>query len=54
MLVTGGLEVVTFPLFMRSFYIRISVGLDLRAAVAEKAIPQGDHREIFVGLGHHY
>lgn len=54
MFVTGGLEVVTFPLFMRSFYIRISVGLDLRAAISEKTIPQGDHREIYVGLGHHY
>ncbi len=54
MLVTGGLEVVTFPLFIRSFYLRISVGFDLREALRIHALPDGDYREVFIGLGHHY
>jgi hypothetical protein len=53
-LVSGGLEVVTFPLFMRSFFIRISAGFDLRQAWETGTIPDGDGREIFIGLGHHY
>lgn len=53
-LVSGGLEVVTFPLFMRSLFIRVSVGLDLRSLYENRSIPRGDGREIFIGLGHHY
>ncbi|WP_304240449.1 hypothetical protein [Gracilinema caldarium] len=54
MLVTGGVEVVTFPLFIRSFYLRISVGFDLKEAFRIHSLPTGDFREIFIGLGHHY
>ncbi|AEJ19599.1 hypothetical protein [Gracilinema caldarium] len=54
MLITSGIEVVTFPLFIRSFYLRISVGFNLREAVRLKSLPNGDNREIFIGLGHHY
>ncbi len=53
-LMSGGLEIVTFPLFMRSLYIRISVGFDLIAMFGDVVIPEGEGREIFVGLGHHY
>jgi len=53
-LVSGGLEVVTFPLFMRSFFIRISLGFNLRQAWETGSVPDGDGREIFIGLGHHY
>jgi len=53
-LMSGGLEIVTFPLFMRSLYIRISVGFDLNAMLGDVVIPGGAGREIFVGLGHHY
>ncbi|GAB1484337.1 hypothetical protein MASR2M78_31550 [Treponema sp.] len=53
-LLSGGLEVVTFPLFMRSLYIRISLGFNLREAWDSKSLPNGDGREFFFGLGHHY
>jgi hypothetical protein len=54
MLITSGVEVVTFPLFIRSFYLRISVGFNLKEAWRIQALPDGDNREIFIGLGHHY
>ena len=54
MLITSGVEVVTFPLFMRSFFLRISFGFDVREALRIKALPDGDYQEIFIGLGHHY
>uniref|UniRef100_A0A7C3IFY1 Bacterial surface antigen (D15) domain-containing protein n=1 Tax=Gracilinema caldarium TaxID=215591 RepID=A0A7C3IFY1_9SPIR len=54
MLITSGAEVVTFPLFIRSFYLRISVGFNLKEALRIQALPDGDNREIFIGLGHHY
>ena len=50
----GGIEVIGFPLFARSLYVRGSLGFDLRS-VAEGEDPlDGDVREIFIGLGHHY
>ena len=50
----SGIEVVGFPLFARSLYVRGSLGFDLRK-VAEGMSPlDGDAREIFIGLGHHY
>jgi len=51
---TAGLEVVTFPYFMRSFYVRISVGFDIQEALRIKGIPSGDYRSVFIGIGHHY
>lgn len=53
-LVSGGVEVVTFPAVMRSIYIRVSAGFDLRAAAAEGGLPGNGGREFFIGLGHHY
>jgi hypothetical protein len=53
-LMSGGLEIVTFPLFMRSLYIRISAGFDLKAMMSDAVIPEGEGREFFLGLGHHY
>jgi hypothetical protein len=50
----GGLEVIVFPHFMRSLYLRLSVGFNLRELVKTKSIPGGNDREIFVGLGHYY
>lgn len=52
--VTAGFEVVTFPLFMRSLYLRISFGFNLRKAIETKGLPSGDDREIFIGLKHQY
>ncbi len=50
----AGIEVVGFPLFARSLYLRGSVGTDL-LAVREGTPPlSSEIREIFIGLGHHY
>jgi hypothetical protein len=50
----AGIEVVGFPLFARSLYIRGSLGTDL-LAVKEGTNPlSSEIREIFIGLGHHY
>jgi len=54
-IITGiGLEVITFPLKWRSFYIRASIGWDMREASRAGRLPSGIHREIFIGLGHYY
>ncbi|MDR0316185.1 MAG: hypothetical protein LBH97_04715 [Treponema sp.] len=54
-LMTGGLEVIVFPGFMRSLYLRISLGFNLAEYVKSPSkLPDGDNREIFVGIGHHY
>jgi len=49
-----GLEVITFPLTWRSFYIRLSAGWNMREAVRNGKLPSGIHREIYIGLGHYY
>jgi hypothetical protein len=48
LLYTGGLEMVIFPYFMRSLYLRLSMAWNL------SEFNQGKNREIFVGIGHHY
>ena len=49
-----GVEVLVFPLFARSFYVRVSFGTDL-VHIARGGGPfDRDKREIFVGLGHFY
>ena len=53
-LVAAGLEVITFPKFMRSFYIRISAGFDLRTAWEERQRPGLGDLELFIGLNHSY
>jgi hypothetical protein len=50
----GGLELIVFPHFMRSLYLRLSAGVNLRELVKTKSIPGGKNREFFIGLGHHY
>jgi hypothetical protein len=67
MLVSGGLEIIVFPAFMRSLYIRASIAWNLREYIDDPAgsylpsglpviskLPGGDNREIFIGIGHHY
>ncbi|MFW5695192.1 MAG: hypothetical protein ACOCYB_08480 [Alkalispirochaeta sp.] len=50
----SGIEVIGFPLFARSLYVRGSLGFDLRE-IADGAHPlDSNAREIFIGLGHHY
>lgn len=56
----AGLEVITFPLIMRSFYVRISLGVDLAAVASTRSLTAPAPRdgkqayELFFGLGHHY
>ncbi|MDR2072003.1 MAG: hypothetical protein LBP60_01030, partial [Spirochaetaceae bacterium] len=49
-----GLELITFPLTWRSFYLRISLGWNMREWIRTGTLPSGIHREIFIGLGHFY
>jgi hypothetical protein len=49
-----GLEIITFPLAWRRFYIRASAGWDLKELIQTGKLPQGIHQEIYIGLGHYY
>ena len=50
----SGIEVIGFPLFARSLYVRGSLGFDLRTMIDGASPLSSDAREIFIGLGHHY
>ena len=67
MLVSGGMEIIVFPAFMRSLYLRISVAWNFIEQINNPGnyylnpvlpilphLPEGNNREIFVGIGHHY
>jgi hypothetical protein len=49
---SAGMELIVFPAFMRSLYLRLSVGYDIRRYIDTRKIPRWD--EIFIGIGHHY
>ena len=49
-----GVEVIVFPLFARSLYVRLSFGTDLVHIVRGGDPLDTDKREIFIGLGHFY
>jgi hypothetical protein len=53
-LLTGGLEVIVFPLAMRSLYLRISAGTDLRELLRTGRFFPSGNRELFIGVGHFY
>ncbi|MFZ4618697.1 MAG: hypothetical protein ACOYM2_21235, partial [Rectinemataceae bacterium] len=56
----GGIEVITFPTAMRSFYLRLSAGWDLRDVYALHSLlgfsPRDGRstKEFFFGMGHFY
>jgi hypothetical protein len=56
----GGLEFLVFPVRMRSFIVRASIGFDLQAVIANKSLTAPSPRdgsspyEIFFGIGSHY
>ena len=58
MIATGGIEVIVFPAFFRSFYIRGSLGYNVRRIKNEGLskkwgfFPKWD--EIYIGVDHHY
>jgi hypothetical protein len=58
MIYTAGFEVIVFPAFFRSFYIRLSAGYNLKKIKNDGFsyyagfIPKWD--EIYIGVDHHY
>ncbi len=56
----AGLEVITFPLIMRSFYVRISLGWSVADVLSTSSLAEDSPRdgksvsEFYFGLGHHY
>jgi hypothetical protein len=48
---TGGAEVLVFPEFMRSLYLRVSAGIDLEAWLKNGKLSSS---ELFIGLGHFF
>jgi hypothetical protein len=66
-LLSGGLEVIVFPAFMRSLYIRGSLAWNFVEQINNPGdyylnpilpviphFPGGNNREIFIGIGHYY
>ncbi len=52
---TAGAEIIGYPLSARSYFMRLSYGINLRKMeAAEYDLFSGLVREIFIGLGHHY
>jgi len=52
---TAGLEIIGFPLAARSYFLRLSYGINLRTLAGnDYNILSGNVRELFIGLGHHY
>ncbi len=48
-----GIEAIGFPLFARSYFLRGSLGVDLKEMLDEGTW-RGDNYELFIVLGHHY
>ncbi len=52
---TAGAELIGFPLAARSYFMRLSYGVNLRKLQEnDYNILSGNVRELFIGLGHHY
>jgi hypothetical protein len=67
MLASGGFEVIVFPAFIRSLYVRLSFAWNFVEQINNPNdyylnpvlpivphFPSGGNREIFFGIGHHY
>ncbi|MDR2417782.1 MAG: hypothetical protein LBD79_01850 [Treponema sp.] len=52
--VTGGMEIIVFPLSWRSFYLRMSAGFNLRNIIETKTLSKWYGDELFIGIGHFY
>jgi outer membrane protein assembly factor BamA len=52
--ITGGMEIIVFPLSWRSFYLRASAGFDLRNIIETKKLSKWYGDELFIGIGHFY
>jgi hypothetical protein len=53
-LAAGGVEVIVFPLAMRSFYLRLSLGTDMRELLRTGRFFPSGNRELYIGVGHYY
>jgi hypothetical protein len=53
-LVSGGFEMIVFPLSWRSVFMRFSVALNIKELCETGAFPSGNNREIYIGIGHQY
>jgi hypothetical protein len=53
-LAAGGVEVIVFPLAMRSFYLRLSLGTELRELLRTGRFFPSGNRELYIGVGHYY
>ena len=51
---SGGLEVIIFSDFIRRFYLRGSIGVNIKELFRTKRIPDGDNREISITMGHYF
>ncbi|MDR2768488.1 MAG: hypothetical protein LBB82_09225 [Treponema sp.] len=54
LIITGGLEVITFPYRWRSVYLRISLGYNLLEMIRTRGGIKDEEKEIYIGLGHFY
>jgi hypothetical protein len=60
MIMTSGFEVIVFPAFFRSFYVRGSVGYNISDLIDKGKTPDlklgifPQWNEIYIGIGHHY
>jgi hypothetical protein len=54
--VSGGLELIVFPEFMRNLFIRIGYAVDLKEFITARPfrLPGGDKSEFYVIMGHFY
>ncbi|MDR0709485.1 MAG: hypothetical protein LBF77_05415 [Spirochaetaceae bacterium] len=48
----AGFEIIVFPHFFRSFYLRVSFGYDVNATI--EAGKPNNWDELFIGIGHYY
>jgi hypothetical protein len=53
-LATAGFEVIAFSLPWRNLNLRASLGWDLREWGRTGKLPEGDYRELYIGLHHFY
>jgi hypothetical protein len=54
MSVSGGLEFIVFPDFIRNLYLRLGIAANLRELFNIRYIPSGTNREIYLIMGHFY
>jgi len=50
----GGLEFVVFPEVMRALFLRLSIGVNALEVLDTRSIPDGNNRQITLGLGHFF